>query len=306
MSARILIVDDVPSSVRLLAAKLSNEYYETLTVSDGYQALKAVAEDHPDLVLLDVMMPGLDGFDVCRRIKENPKTTHIPVVMVTALGGREDRVLGLNVGADDFLTKPVDDTTLFARIRSLIRLKRTLEQWRLREETSERFGFNADADLLVDSGTRAHVILADDSTIQKSNICEALAAENDEVTVIDDYNAPGRIVDLAGDVVVISLSSDSDAPLRLASRLRSLEPTRQIPILLIGDAEDSDRFIKALELGVNDYLVRPIDEQELLARVRTQVRRKRYQDRLQATFLQHLSMALTDSLTGLHNRRYLS
>lgn len=306
MSARILIVDDVPSSVRLLAAKLSNEYYETLTVSDGYQALKAVAEDHPDLVLLDVMMPGLDGFDVCRRIKENPKTTHIPVVMVTALGGREDRVHGLNVGADDFLTKPVDDTTLFARIRSLIRLKRTLEQWRLREETSERFGFNADADLLVDSGTRAHVILADDSTIQKSNICEALAAENDEVTVIDDYNAPGRIVDLAGDVVVISLSSDSDAPLRLASRLRSLEPTRQIPILLIGDAEDSDRFIKALELGVNDYLVRPIDEQELLARVRTQVRRKRYQDRLQATFLQHLSMALTDSLTGLHNRRYLS
>lgn len=306
MSARILIVDDVPASVRLLAAKLSNEYYETLTASDGRQALKAVAEDDPDLVLLDVMMPGLDGFDVCRRIKGNPKTTHIPVVMVTALGGREDRVRGLNAGADDFLTKPVDDTTLFARIRSLVRLKRTLEQWRLREQTTERFGFNADAELLVDSGTRAHVILVDDSTVQKANICEALAADNDEVTVIDDYDAPGRIVDGAGDVVVISLSSDSDAPLRLASRLRSLEPTRQIPILLIGDAEDSDRFIKALELGVNDYLVRPIDEQELVARVRTQIRRKRYQDRLQAMFLQHLSLALTDSLTGLHNRRYLS
>jgi len=306
MSARILIVDDAPTSVRLLAAKLSNEYYETLTVSDGYQALKAVADDDPDLVLLDVMMPGLDGFDVCRQIKENPKTTHIPVVMVTALGGREDRVEGLNAGADDFLTKPVDDTTLFARIRSLVRLKRTLEQWRLREKTSERFGFNSDAELLVDGGTMAHVILVDDSTVQKANICEALAAENDEITVIDDYNAPGRIVDLAGDVVVISLSSDSDAPLRLASRLRSLEPTRQIPILLIGDTEDTDRFIKALELGVNDYLVRPIDEQELVARIRTQVRRKRYQDRLQATFLRHLSMALTDSLTGLHNRRYLS
>jgi len=306
MSARILIVDDVPASVRLLAAKLGNEYYETLSASNGHQALKSVAENDPDLVLLDVMMPDLDGFEVCRRIKEDPKTTHIPVVMITALGGRDDRVRGLNAGADDFLTKPVDDTTLFARIRSLVRLKRTLEQWRLREETSESFGFTAENELPVDSGTGARVILVDDSTVQKGNIREALAADSDEVRVIDTYDAPGRVVDLAGDVVVISLSSDSDAPLRLASRLRSLEPTRQIPILLIGDAEDSDRFIKALELGVNDYLVRPIDEQELVARVRTQVRRKRYQDRLQATFLRHLSMALTDSLTGLHNRRYLS
>ncbi len=306
MSARILIVDDVPASVRLLAAKLSNEYYETLTATDGHQALKAVAEDDPDLVLLDVMMPGIDGFDVCRRIKQDPKTIHIPVVMVTALGGREERVRGLNVGADDFLTKPVDDTTLFARIRSLVRLKRTLEQWRLREETSGQFGFNPESEFQVDSGTEAHVVLVDDSTVQRANICEALAAENDRVTVVDDYDTPGRIVDLAGDVVIISLSSDSDAPLRLASRLRSLEPTRQTPILLIGDAEDSEQFIKALELGVNDYVVRPMDEQELVARVRTQVRRKRYQDRLQTTFLQHLSMALTDSLTGLHNRRYLS
>jgi len=111
---------------------------------------------------------------------------------------------------------------------------------------------------------------------------------------------------LGGDVIVISLSMDSDAPLRLASRLRSLEPSRQTPILLIGDREDQPLFIKALELGVNDYITRPIDDQELLARIRTQVRRKRYQDRLHENFLQHLSMALTDSLTGLHNRHYLS
>src|SRR3989338_1021074 len=137
MPARILIVDDAPSSVRLLAAKLSKEYYDALTAANGDEALKAVERDDPDLVLLDVMMPGMDGFDVCRRIKSNPRTTHIPVVMVTALGGREDRIRGLDAGADDFLTKPVSDVTLFARIRSLIRLKRTLEQWRLHEETSE-------------------------------------------------------------------------------------------------------------------------------------------------------------------------
>lgn len=309
MSARILIVDDQPTSVKLLAAKLTSEYYEVLTAVDGPAALEAVERDAPDLVLLDVMMPGMDGFDVCRRIKQNPNHTHIPVVMVTALGSQEDRVRGLEAGADDFLTKPVDDTTLFARVRSLVRLKHMLEQWRMREATSERLGFMTKATEAMegmDSGTGARIILVDDSTIQKENISRALGSDNDHITVIDDYDASGKIVDLNGDVVIISLSLDSDAPLRLASRLRSLEPSRQIPILLIGDREDQDLFIKALELGVNDFIMRPIDEHELLARVRTQVRRKRYQDRLLENFLLHLSMALTDSLTGLHNRRYLS
>jgi two-component system cell cycle response regulator len=252
------------------------------------------------------MMPGLDGFEVCRRIKKNPETTHIPVVIITALDSREDRVRGLEAGADDFLTKPVDDTTLFSRVRSLVRLKHMLEQWRMREATSERLGFIGQSVAAMDSGTGAGIVLVDDSTVQRDSIIAALDGDNDQVTVIDDYDASGRIVDIGGDVIVISLSTDSDAPLRLASRLRSLEPTRQTPILLIGDKEDQALFIKALELGVNDYLTRPIDDQELLARIRTQVRRKRYQERLHENFLQHLSMALTDGLTGLHNRHYLS
>lgn len=306
MSARILIVDDQPASVKLLAAKLGNEYYQTLTAEDGVTALEAVERDAPDLVLLDVMMPGMNGFEVCQRIKQNPQTMHIPVVIITALGSRQDRVQGLEAGADDFLTKPVDDTTLFARVRSLVRLKHMLEQWRMREATSERLGFMGEAVAALDAGMGADIVLVDDSTVQKDSIIEALKVDTDRVTVIDEYDASGKIVDLGGDVIVISLSTDSDAPLRLASRLRSLGPTRQTPILLIGDREDQPLFIKALELGVNDYLTRPIDEQELLARIRTQVRRKRYQDRLHENFLQHLSMALTDNLTGLHNRHYLS
>ena len=135
MSARILIVDDSPASVKMLAAKLTNEYYQILTAGDGIGALEAVGRDAPDLILLDVMMPGIDGFEVCRRIKQNPETTHIPVVIITALDSREDRVRGLEAGADDFLTKPVHDTTLFSRVRSLVRLKHMLEQWRMREAT---------------------------------------------------------------------------------------------------------------------------------------------------------------------------
>lgn len=306
MSARILIVDDTPSNVKVLSAKLAQEYYEVIAADSGRAALKAVEGDAPDLVLLDVMMPGMNGFDVCEKIKQNPKTTHIPVVMITALSGREERVRGLEAGADDFLTKPVNDTTLFTRIRSLVRLKHTLEQWRLREETSGRLGLMEETASILDNGTGADIILVDDSTIQKANICEALAVDNDRVTVIEDYDASGKIVDLGGDVVVISLTTEVEAPLRLTSRLRSLGPTRQIPILLIGDAEDMVHFNKALEIGANDYLTRPLDEQELVARVRTQVRRKRYQDKLHENLMLHLSMALTDSLTGLHNRRYLS
>ena len=142
MSARVLVVDDIPANVRLLEAKLLVEYYEVLTANDGATALEIVAEAMPDIVLLDIMMPGMDGFEVCQRITENPLTAHIPVVMVTALSEVSDRVKGLEAGADDFLTKPVNDLELFARIRSLVRLKRAMDEWRARESTFTQFGLN--------------------------------------------------------------------------------------------------------------------------------------------------------------------
>ena len=113
MTGRILVVDDIEANVRLLQAKLQAEYYDVLVASSGPEALAMAAEESPDLVLLDVMMPGMDGFEVCRRLKNDPETRHIPVVLVTALDGRGDRITGLEAGADEFLTKPVD----FAKLR---------------------------------------------------------------------------------------------------------------------------------------------------------------------------------------------
>ena len=133
MTARILVVDDIEANVRLLEAKLTAEYYEVFSAYDGATALAKAVAEKPDIILLDVMMPGMDGFQVCRRLKDDPETRHIPVVLVTALDGRSDRILGLEAGADEFLTKPIDDVMLFARVRSLTRLKMVIDELRDRE-----------------------------------------------------------------------------------------------------------------------------------------------------------------------------
>src|SRR5947207_12905941 len=139
MTARILVVDDVELNVRLLEAKLANEYFEVIAADNGPIALELAENELPDIILLDVMMPRMDGLEVCRRLKANPRTTDIPVVMVTALSDIADRLRGLEAGADDFLTKPVNDIALFARVRSLVRVKRMMEELRLREEVCGRF-----------------------------------------------------------------------------------------------------------------------------------------------------------------------
>jgi two-component system, OmpR family, phosphate regulon response regulator PhoB len=121
MSARILVVDDVPANVKLLEARLSAEYFDVLTASNGAEALDVCSRSECDIILLDVMMPDMDGFEVCRRLKSNPATHFIPVVMVTALDSPADRVRGLDAGADDYVSKPFSPTELVARIRAVLR-----------------------------------------------------------------------------------------------------------------------------------------------------------------------------------------
>ncbi|GAB6051862.1 PleD family two-component system response regulator [Magnetospira thiophila] len=307
MPARILIVDDMMPSVRMLGAKLSSEYYEVLSANDGPSALQIIGNQPPDLVLLDAMMPGMDGFEVCRRIKGNSQTAHIPVIMVTALSETDDRVRALENGADDFLTKPVDDINLFARVRSMIRMKQLLDQWRLREETSRELGLPS-SDILLTSadGNDANLVVVEDSPIEARTLASSLAEDGHNLVFIKTVTeACGSTVFQEADLAIISLDVEDEDPLRLCSVLRSAESTRLMPILLVGGEHDMARLVRSLDIGVNDYLVRPLDKVELKARVRSQVRRKRYQERLRTNFLQNLSLAVTDTLTGLHNRRYL-
>jgi two-component system, cell cycle response regulator len=303
MSGRILIVDDIEVNVKLLEAKLSSEYFNVLSASNGDAALRIADAELPDVILLDVMMPRMDGFEVCRRLKANPRTADVPVVMVTALSDSANRLCGLEAGADEFLTKPVNDIALFARVRSLVRLKRMKDEWRLREEICGRFGGKL-PQVDDDAGPAQIMIVAEDS-FGAADLADALMPIAKSVLRATAYVGAVERLDLNIELVIASLSAPGDDALRLVAHCRAHDVTRQLPILLIAGSSDLPRLAKGLDLGANDYLVRPVERNELLARCGTQIRRKRLQDRLNQSYQRSLSLALTDELTGLYNRRYL-
>jgi two-component system cell cycle response regulator len=307
MTARVLVVDDLEPNVKLLEAKLRAEYFDVLGAFSGREAVERAKKDQPDIILLDVMMPGMDGFEACRIIKSTPETAHIPIVMVTALDQQADRVAGLKAGADDFLTKPVEDVALFARVRSLSRLKMMTDELRLRYATGKSLGVMGALDL-TDGGAdgKARIFVIDDQADQVDRIRSLLAEQHEVSTESDPEVALSRAKTGDFDLVIVNMALEKMDPLRLCSTIRSFEETRLTPLLAIVRQGDTRRLVRALDIGVNDYLSRPVDRNELTARVATQIRRKRYVDQLRSTFEASLEMAVTDQLTGLYNRRYLA
>ncbi|MBT4007495.1 MAG: PleD family two-component system response regulator [Rhodospirillales bacterium] len=306
MTARVLIVDDLATNLKVLEAKLIAEYYTVMMAECGADALACAVSDSPDIILLDVMMPEMDGFETCRRLKANPETAHIPVVMITALSGTDDRVKGIEAGADDFLTKPVNDLTLFARVRSLVRMKRAMDEWRLREETCDRFGMMDGDGFAIDDASPGNVLVLEPDVYVGERLQDMLSSDGH--SVVCKETAADAVESLDGaafDIILASRHLDEDDGLRFCSHLRTIEKYRTLPILLIIDEEEVSDLVKGFELGVNDYLIRPIDANEVKARVRSQLKQKRYRERLRENYQRSLSMALTDDLTGLYNHRYL-
>lgn len=306
MTARILIVDDLLPNIKLLEARLSAEYFDVISATSGEEALTLCREDRCDIILLDVMMPEMDGFEVCRRLKADPATTHIPVIMVTALDQPADRLRGLDAGADDFLTKPVDEIALIARVRSLARLKVMLDELRARADTSASLGLlEPSARTPVDAGENGRILLVEDRASSAERVVSALRGLHEVAVEADPQEALFRAAEGDYDVLAISLDLAEFDALRLCSQIRSLERTRPLPILLIAELDERARILRGLDLGVNDYIVRPIDRNELIARVRSQLRRKRYADSLRSNVQAAIELAAVDALTGLNNRRYL-
>jgi two-component system cell cycle response regulator len=306
MTARVLVVDDIPANVKLLEARLSAEYFDVVTAHNGIEALGLCERGECDIVLLDVMMPDMDGFEVCRRLKSNPATHHIPVVMVTALDQPSDRVRGLEAGADDFLTKPVGDLALVSRVRSLSRLKMVTDELRMRAITSREIGIESpEREAVAEAGRHGRILIVDDRASSYERLATMLSAEHTVEIESEPAEALFRTAEGDYELIIVSLSLQNFDGLRLCSQIRSLERTRNVPILMISEPDNNARLARGLEIGVNDYLIRPIDKNELLARVRTQIKKKRYAERLRDNVQLSIEMAITDALTGLHNRRYM-
>jgi two-component system cell cycle response regulator len=304
LSARILIVDDLEANRRLLEALLTADYYEVLMAARGEEGVQLAKREKPDLVLMDVMMPGgIDGYEACRRLKSMPETRHIPVVILTTLDDRDNRVRGLQAGAEEFLTKPIDDVQLMARVKSLLTLKVVTDELRAREASSRRMGLITDETRpdAVDQHRvfAGNVLVVDDNPTQIKRIQTALGVEH-RVNVLGGEAGAGP-----PDLAVVSVHAKSFDGFRVIARMRSGEATRHLPILAIVDPDDRKRAVRALELGAHDIIVRPVDEEEIIARARTLMRRKRYMDALRQRLDQSLELAITDQLTGLYNRRFL-
>lgn len=307
MSALVLVVDDVPANVKLLEVKLANEYYDVITAKDGYEAISQTKQHKPDLILLDVMMPGMDGFETCRKLKQDPEISHIPVVMVTALSDIADRVRGLEAGADDFLTKPINDIALFARVKSLLRIKVLLDELRLRDKTVLDMGvLNEAQNTFTQDVSGAKIMIIDDDAVQLKRVSDRLSQDYQVENVSRPEGAESVAMHGGFDLIIVSTQLADMDGLRLASHLKSLEETRNVPILMLVDEDDSRAMLKGLELGVNDYIIMPVDYNEMAARVKTQIRRKKYQDALKSNYRQTISRSITDGLTGLYNRHYLN
>lgn len=304
-TARILIVDDIEANRRLLQAKLEAHYHTVLLAENGPQALRLARRELPEIILLDVMMPGMDGFEVCRRLKADPVTSYIPVVMVTALSDAEDRVKGLDAGAEDFLTKPVDDFLLTSRISALMRYNTVAAELRQREASGLRSG--AMEDLSREEIDRpSRVFIVDDDPRSSARIAGMLRAQGHLVSTLLEAGEMGNLAAERVDVVIVSLFCRSFDPLKLCAHFRVNPVTRSISMILVCDPHDRERALKGLEIGASDMITVPVDRQELAARIRTQTRRTRYIDILRERVDRGLELSVIDQLTGLHNRRYMN
>lgn len=304
MSGRILVVDDLAINRIILKAKLGNACYETLLAASGQEALERARREKPDLILLDQMMPGMDGVETCRRLRADPATMHVPVIMITASVEQSCRIEALESGVDDFLCKPLDEMILLARIRSLLRaaqieaeLRRQLHSCGVPAMAEAPAGFAGVARFALIGPTREVAAHWHRRLSQLSQDCQF-----DVLTLAEALG----LSDGPGVPEAFIIAADPGAPgagLHLLSELRSRAATRHASLCVILHEGAKDEAAMALDLGASDLLITPLDPSETLLRLRLQIARKRRADTLRRYLEQGLNLATIDPLTGLHNRR---
>jgi two-component system cell cycle response regulator len=291
-----------------MKAKLSGAYYGTLLADNGADAVRLARRERPDMVILDAQMPGLDGFAVCERLKTDPATAHIPVIMVTAYHDAAAKLRGLEAGADDFLTKPVNDQALLARVRNLMREKTMIDELRMRSQTCRNLGLGEGAGPAPHPPRPARIRIVDRTARRAA--ARAAALRRVLPTALVEGAEPAALL-AAGpgaappDLLLIAMDpAGRQRTLDLLAELRSRPATRHAAYIVVLPDDDAASAVSVLDVGANDYVSADAGIDEIAVRIRTQIRRKRYSDRLRDSVQDGLRLAVTDPLTGLYNRRY--
>lgn len=308
----ILIVDDELRNIKLMTAILSVEPYEILQALNGEQALVMIEKNKVDLILLDVMMPGINGFEVTQLVKTNPATKHIPIILVTALDGRENKQKAMEVGADEFLTKPVNKIEVITRTKSILQLKQCQEQLNARINIGEKLIVPQQ---IISPETQEEnkretshqtVLLIEDDNQQAKLIKSLVATEPYNFMVSSSGEEAIRIGQQAKvDLILLDLMLPGMSGYDVCDYYKSKEATRNIQIVAITSLSDLESRIKCIDKGVDDYLVKPVNSKEIKSRINVLLKKKLYLDQLQAHHKEVLNLAIIDGLTGLYNQTYL-
>jgi two-component system cell cycle response regulator len=304
MAGRILIVDNVPTNRIILKVKLSSAFYEVIQAACGRDAMQRAKDEQPDIIILDTNLGDMTAHDACARLKADPLTRNIPILIATPAGDTEAKIAALKAGADEFLSKPINELTLTARVRALLRARATTDELRRRNETARTLGFSESS---ANFSTPGKIVLIgrgpEDAMTWRAGL-RGLVQDNIEIVQADRL-LEMIAADQAADVYVISadIAGQTDG-LRLISDIRTRDISRFAGIVVVHGAQDCKEAIMALDLGANDIITRGSDPEELALRLRSQMRRKKEADALRSTVDEGLRLAMVDPLTGLYNRRY--
>jgi len=302
---RILIVDDEPLNVKLLAAILSADSYDLLAGLFCEQALEIVDEACPDLILLDIMMPGIDGFEVTRRLKGSFETKDIPIILITAFDIADYKVIGHEAGADEFLNKPIKAPELKSRVKSLLRTKECQDKLKRQKQADIDCGCDGNEKDLMGENDTSLVLLAFDDKNEANSINIFLHGQPYEVIVAN--TAQDAIVlsnERQIDLILLDGMLEGEKCFEICSRLKEEEQTANTQILVVADSDYLENKHEQFELWSDDFLIKPINVHELRARVKALLKKKTFLDKLYAGPEGSVRSAITDSLSGLANDSY--
>jgi len=263
MKAQVLIVDDEPLNRKLIRAALSHEQYDIAEAFDGSAALEQIKADPPDLILLDVMMPKLDGWEVTKILKNNPETMFIPIILITALDNISYKIKGLELGADEYLGKPINYLELRTLVKSMIKLKIHLDE-------NKNLCGEKDSYRKPDRpSSYPSILLVEDNEKDVKLVENYLPKESYQITSTDTGE---RALEIAGgekvDLILLDILLPNMDGFEVLDHLKQMESVENIPIMVVSVLQDVTNKIKAIESGANAYLAKPINKDELKIRIR--------------------------------------